>query len=706
MPLRELDLGVTYSKGRNSIAQEFYMPCLSNSVRYDRAVGFFSSAIYVIAWPSLKDFVKRGGRIRIICSPLLSRDDITAIDEGYSVRDDESLGTRFQEEIRRMLELPYLQKPTRVLASLVALEIVSFRIVAFKKEIDPARKRLFHDKVGIFHDDTGEIVVFRGSMNETWSGLSNDGNLEAIDVFLSWSSERDKQRVSQALDYFEDLWFDRYPDVVIREFPDLAKQELLRAADEENWPNLVDQINDELDIAKRLSADKSDNPRTLRPHQVNALLQWFEKGRRGIFEHATGSGKTYTALSAIRDAINRGDTPLIIVPSQILLDQWNTELTSTLDDLEPKILKCGGGSNRWKTQNLLHIWTRPTSDHRIVLTTVQTASSKEFIDSLFQGDHILLVADEVHTLGSPVRQQIFEVKSGPRLGLSATPRRAGDPEGTQVILDYFEGIVPPPYTLADAIGSGTLTPYMYYPQTLELTEDEQEEWNQITSEIIKLSGLAEQDPLNAAKVEGRINQLRIRRAKVLKSASQKIPIAVDLLKKQYQQGQRWIVYCDSLDQLHSMLSELRKQHLPATEYHYQMAGDRIQTLRHFDLVGGIVVAIKCLDEGVDIPSVSHAMILASSKNPREFIQRRGRVLRRSNNKFLAFIHDLLVVPFQRDDEDEIKGASIIRGELARAVEFGRSARNPSAVTELARIADRFGVDIDMDREEGLEDEED
>ena len=160
--------------------------------------------------------------------------------------------------------------------------------------------------------------------------------------------------------------------------------------------------------------------------------------------------------------------------------------------------------------------------------------------------------------------------------------------------------------------------------------------------------------------------------------------------------------------LHTNLEILKSKGIDALEYHSQMQGDKERTLRDFEINGGVVVSIRCLDEGVDIPSVTHALIMASSKNPREFIQRRGRVLRRFSGKHLAFIHDLLVLPGEGGvkEQDTPSGTAILEGELARAIEFGKMALNPGAITELQRIADRYTLDIGALIDEGFEDESD
>lgn len=706
--LASLPLKTDYRKGRDDIAQDFYLPCMRIADRYDRAVGFFNSALYVIAWPSLKEFVSRDAKMRLICSPVLAAQDIEAIDTGYSRRFEIENGEKLRDDIRYLLATPYLHKPATVLATLIALGVVDIRIAFMKRTV--RHGRLFHDKLGIFYDGFGNALAFKGSMNETWSGLSSDGNLESVDVFLSWEHSRESSRVSENVAYFNALWDNQYEHegVTVRKFPDIARSELVNAADAEGMPDLVDAICREMEAAAKFEAQQLPGAKTLRAHQSAALQSWEGQGRRGILEHATGSGKTFTAISAMRDAFGRGEIPLVLVPSELLLDQWHTELNENLADLRPQVLRCGGGNTKWRDNGLIGPWTRVSpGSPRIVLSTMQTAAMPEFMASMRQGNHIFLVADEVHRLGSPHHLRLLSLDTGARLGLSATPRRAGDPVGTEKTLQYFNGIVPPPFTLQDAIKSGALTPYFYHVHTVTLTADEQQEWDALTMRIRRLS--AQNAAAKGANPisEERLKQLLIERSRVLKQARGKASAAAAILSAQYRRGDRWIVYCDDLDQLGEVRGALAAAGLETTEYHSAMIGDKKETIRLLEANGGIVVSIRCLDEGIDIPSVTHALILASSKNPREYIQRRGRVLRRAEGKSAANIHDVLVLPshVETTEEGEDPRLNIVGGEITRSVEFGKSALNPAAITDLERIALRFSDDFKALVNTGYEDEE-
>ena len=206
-----------------------------------------------------------------------------------------------------------------------------------------------------------------------------------------------------------------------------------------------------------------------------------------------------------------------------------------------------------------------------------------------------------------------------------------------------------------------------------------------------------------------LERLLFQRARVVKQAEGKVALAVEVLRGEYKPGQRWIVYCDDSEQLAAVQAALEGVGLTAMPYHSAMQGDRDETLRWLGNLGGIVVAIKCLDEGVDIPSVTHALILASSKNPREFIQRRGRVLRTAPEKVLAHVHDAIVMPppsSHHGEDAEGKTDPITAGELARAIEFAAGADNPAATADLKRIAIDAGIEWETLTSSGVEDDDD
>jgi superfamily II DNA or RNA helicase len=696
--LSELALQTSYHKGRDSIAHDFYLPSMFRASEYDRAVAFFRSTVFIIAWPALKEFILKGGHIRVLCSQVLADEDVDALEKGFSARADAELSSRLKQEVHGLLSDDVLREPTRVLAALVAQGCIQFQIAVMKhSDLNTAKERIFHDKLGIFRDRQGNVVVFKGSMNETWSGLAGDGNLESVDVAASWMGQRDLERTTTEQAYFQDLWENNYPTVLVRPFPEVAKSELENSA-VENWEGSLDSL---------LSGDRDVNSppkRSLMSHQAAGLASWAANNRAGILEFATGSGKTFTAITAIRECLSRFQEPvLVVVPDQVLFQQWYKELTDPTNELSASILRAGAGHDLWRTN--LPLWTRPGSERRVVLATLQTASRSDFRQLLVGGEHLVLIADEVHRLGSPKHRQLMEETCfGARLGLSATPERAGDPEGTSAILTFFRRILEPRYTLWDAIRDEVLCRYFYRPHPVRLDEDEADEWKSISRQIFQLTFQGERG--RNPDAADRLKHLLIKRARVVKQARSKIALAAEVVQHYFERGQKWIVYCDDLSQLTSVCSALDQAGIETFPFHSQMTGDREETLKWFTRRGGVVVAIKCLDEGVDIPSVTHALILASSKNPREFIQRRGRVLRRAPNKALAYVHDAIVLP-PEDATQTVPSAPdpITAGELARAIEFAQYADNPAAAADLKEIAVQVGVDWRSLAPEGLEDDD-
>ncbi len=682
MPLSDLLLKTSYHKGEDNIADDFYLPCMSQAESYDRAVGYFRSTIFLLAWPSLRQFVQAGGRMRVLCSQVLSDVDVEALREGYAGRVNSEIGARLEAEIESMLAEDDLRSPTRVLAALVSLGVIEIKIaILSRNDLSTVKGRIFHDKLGIFTDSSGNTVTFKGSMNETWAGLSPDGNLESVDIAASWMGERDRERGANEVRYFDDLWNERYPGVDVRPFPQVALDKLqLNSA-----PDWEESLEIQL-LADRTRPAVDFKGRVLKSHQSAGLAAWHANDRRGILAFATGSGKTFTALTAIRDAIeHRSEPTLVIVPDKTLFSQWLGELRSGLKDLDVAILRAGAGNSRWREG--LALWTRPDERRRLVLATVQTASSADFLDRIAGGSHLFLVADEVHRLGAPKRRAILRSETfGARLGLSATPERAGDPEGTAALLAFFDRVLEPRYSLSDAVRDGVLCKYFYRPHPVELDHSELDDWQQLTTQINQL--WARRQTGDTSEItHNRLERLVFQRARIVKQAAAKVPLALRVITDNYERGQRWIVYCDDIDQLDRVMAVLQAADLTPMPYHSQMSGDREGTLRWLNTQGGVVVSIKCLDEGVDIPSVTHALILASSKNPREFIQRRGRVLRTAPGKTLAYIHDAIVLPGAAGPSGERETDRISMGEVARASRVRRTRRKPSGSNRTEACSD-------------------
>ncbi len=684
--LSALSLDTEYRTGDNNPVDMFYRPCLHASIDYSRAAGYFRSSVFLIVGPDLIEFAKRGGKTRLVCSPALSHEDAEGIGRGYDLR--EAIAESIGAEIDRLLADETTHYRTRVLATLIAVGSLDIR-VAYRGAGDG----IYHEKLGVFRDAAGNRASFLGSANETWKAWHERGNHESIEVFCDWLGGSDASRVSKHAEYFERLWNGFAPGVEVIEFPEAARRKIISAA--------FDDLEDADMEALAEGTDKPSKGRSALPHQSAAIAAWKAAGMRGVFEHATGSGKTFTALLAVREHVSSGKPALIAVPSRLLLEQWADEIRTEVPGAA--LLLAGAGHNKWKKPGRLAAMTDSSDDlgERIVLATMQTAASDDFLSAIRSGEHLLVIADEVHQSGSPFNSRLYFLASGPRLGLSATPIRYGDPEGTRSMFGYFGDVIPPPITLADAIKAGRLVEYEYTPHPVRLTADEADEWKKLTLKIRWEMGASKNGDGSPAPLSDKAKMLLIRRSRIAKKAANKIALAADVLDH-FEEGDRWLVYCEDQAHLEAVIDALRGKGLSPLRYHTDMDGDKDAALAHFRTFGGIMVSIRCLDEGVDIPAVDHALILASSQNPRQFIQRRGRVLRQAPWKHMAAIHDAIVVPVSLEDEPE--QTSLLKSEFVRAIEFAKSAINRDAGAELRHLAAHLGFDPDETSEVGIEED--
>jgi superfamily II DNA or RNA helicase len=685
--LAALHLDIEYRTGENDLVSDFYEPCLSAARWYDRAVGYFRSSIFIVIGESLIDFARRGGRLRLVCSPELTEEDYTALSTGYKNRET-IVGEALSNEIDSLLRNVDTREQTIALATMVSVGAMDIRIA-----LRPAHLGLFHEKLGIFTDDYGNAVSFKGSSNETWNAWHDFGNHESFEVFRSWIGTTEAQRIDRHKSYFERLWVGDVKNVDTTPFPKVAFERLRKEA----RPSLEDIV---------LKRQVERKGRQLFQHQNLAIENWKAQNKRGILQHATGSGKTITALAAMREHLGNDGCVIVLVPSVLLLTQWVKEIEAEIDEVT--ILTAGGGNNLWKKLGRLESFSSSYSGlgRRVIVATLQTARKVDFRNRLYVGDHLMLVCDEVHRAGSSDHARVLDIDSGPRLGLSATPIRYGDPEGTARIMAYFNGVIPPPFTLEDAIKAGRLVPYEYHPYTVSLTEEENKRWEELTKIIRREYALLHRRQGRPIETSERLKTLLIKRARIAKKAAAKVDLAEEILKHEYTEGEHWLVYCEDTEQLESIRARLTSLGLPVNEYHTGMQGAPEETLRWFDNFGGVLISIRCLDEGVDIPQTSHALILASSQNPREFIQRRGRVLRVAPDKpekRVAIIYDAIIVPTHV--EDEVNQISITKSEIARALEFAKGAINRAAGAELMELAIHIGIDIKELEDVGVEDEE-
>lgn len=685
--LIDLDLSAHYRTGEADPARLFYEPCLSVAYRYLRAAGYFRSSVFSVVGLAMLKFARRGGSMRLVCSPSITEEDARALQAGYKARD-----AILDASVTQDLDLLFEQnvETAEVLAILIKAGSLDIRFA-----IPDAGQGIYHEKLGLFTDRNGSRVSFIGSANETWNAWHPSGNHEAVEVFRDWAEGSERERVSKHQEHLERLWQGQARGLNVLSFPEAQRLRLINFAGERD---VHSQLAIEREQANGSNAEAATRP--LLPHQRIAVESWEQAGRSGIFQHATGSGKTVTALEVIRRHVATGKSALVLVPSRLLLQQWQKEIARELPGAV--VLLAGAGHARWKTAGRLRSHTGDLAQiPRVTIATMATAASEQFLSSISDGAHLLLVADEVHQIGSTWNSRAMQIRSGGTLGLSATPVRYGDPDGTGNLIRRFGPILEPVVTLLDAISAGRLVEYEYHPHPLYLSDTEAAEWKKQSERIRLEVARGPRDEAGQTRLTERAKMLLIQRSRIAKKAAAKPGLAAGIVSQSYRDGQKWLVYCEDADQLKTTLLRLREAGVEALEYHSQMTGDREAAMRWFAEFGGVLVSIKCLDEGVDIPDVTHAVILASSQNPRQFIQRRGRVLRRARGKNLAVIHDAIVVPLEGEEEEQ---TGLLRSELARALEFANSALNADSGAELREIALRAGMDLAGTSDSGIEDD--
>ncbi len=439
----------------------------------------------------------------------------------------------------------------------------------------------------------------------------------------------------------------------------------------------------------------------LRSYQQQAIDNWFQNQGRGTLKMATGSGKTITALAIAHQLYQQiGLQVLIIIcPFRHLVTQWGRECEKF--QLQP-ILACES-IHKWQSKFSYQLARIHTGQQQFltIVTTNETLISPGFQSQLkYLPDRTLIIGDEVHNLGAKKREASLPRNVGLRLALSATPERHYDEIGTQNIRDYFGEILQPEFTLKDAIDQGALVHYLYYPILVELTPAESDRYLQLTRAISRKLLYNSQNRATSQEFDTPdLTPLLMQRARLVGAAANKLTALKTLMQDRLDTSHT-LFYCgdgssDSTQQLTAVT------HLLGTELGYRVntytaatsLPDREQLREQFEsgVLQGLV-AIRCLDEGIDIPAIKHAVILASSTNPRQFIQRRGRILRPDLGKVRATLYDMVVLPPELDRQTLEIERSLLKKELLRLIEFADLADNAAeARTQLLALQKRYGL---------------
>ena len=727
MGLKDHKIKSEYRSLIDNVVQDFYIPLLREAVTYKRAVGFFSSTALVEISKGIAEMASEGGRIQLVASPYLSDEDIEAIKLGYENR-DVIIEKALLEQIKEEPSDYYSMERLNLLASLIADGIMDIQIAYTE---DKNGLGMYHEKMGIIEDSLGDKIAFSGSNNESMTAMSI--NYETMDVFRSWGDPSEIERVRLKENAFYSIWNDTEPNIKVVKFPNVTYEFIERYR--RKAPNFD---IDDLQFRKRMLLYSSlidsanydgapfgariPNDIELRPYQKDAITAWVGENYRGIFDMATGTGKTLTGLGAIAKLSEDLEDVLaviIVCPYQHLVDQWVEDIVRF--NIKPIIGYSSSPQKDWKKRLAKAVRDQKLRREKSFFCFVCTNAT--FANPYVQDEiskiqsPVLLVVDEAHNFGAPSYAKLLDDRFTYRLALSATLERHRDDEGTALLYDFF-GRKCIEYDLERAIDENKLTKYKYYPVPVYLTEDELQEYEQKSYEMSKclIKGKDGKYKLNR---HGEI--LAMERARIVAGASNKLDALREKIQP-YKRDNNILVYCGATNVIdeksdYSSTDEADIRQIEAVtrilgnECHMEVAkftsqenmetrtiikeqfqrGDRLQA----------IVAIKCLDEGVNIPGIRTAFILASTTNPKEYIQRRGRVLRKADNKPFAEIYDFVTLPRELDSvsaltaEQAQRDLSLVRNELTRIREFGRLSMNSMEANSLIwDIKEAYHIDED------------
>lgn len=713
MSLKDHLIKSEYRSLIDDMVRDFYIPCLENAVSYRRAVGFFSSSSLVEVSQGIAKMAQNGGKIRIVASPYLSDEDIEAIKTGYENRKEV-----IEQALLRQLHEPvnyYASERMNMLANLVADGILDIRIAY---TMDRSGMGMYHEKMGIIEDDEGNVIAFSGSNNESATAMSI--NYETMDVFRNWGDSSEKERVQLKCNAFHSIWNNNEPNIEVMEFENITKaliEKYRRKStnfniDKEEYPDGV-SAEGERSIDKTTIAPRIPEGFELRDYQVEAIDKWEEQDFKGIFDMATGTGKTYTGLGAAARLSKRLEDRLaliIVCPYQHLVEQWVEDIV--LFGMKPIIGYSSSIQRNWKKNLESAIRDQKLKVRKrefFCFVTTNATFSSEFVQnqlSKIRSD-ILLMVDEAHNFGADNLRRLLLPNYKYRLALSATLDRHGDPEGTEALYRYFGGKCIE-YSLEKAIGEGKLTPYKYYPVIVSLSDIELQEYDNLTTQIAKC---LTKDKRGKTVLSEKGKRLALQRSRLVAGASGKIQ-ALEKYIMPYIEDKHILVYCgattvfdgnqenmqidnDEIRQIDLVTDLLgNKLHMKVSQFTSKENVEERNILKREFADGSnlqALIAIKCLDEGVNIPKIKTAFILASTNNPKEYIQRRGRVLRLAEGKDYAEIYDFITLPRKLDEvtgitEEQMKRElTLVKNELCRAEEFARIALN--SVTASAILDD-------------------
>ncbi len=699
-----------YRSGSDHEPVEFFFEAFLESNKLELLLGYFSSSAIRVLSLGFASFIANGGVATIIINQYLSAKDKKILQHGVkSKEEDFDFNISNIQKIKSSLEDNGIH-----FFECLAWLIASKRLII--QSIKPSEGfGISHYKSGIFSDGKDK-VKFKGSCNFTYSGLIE--NLEELDVKPSWGFKNETFVAYSS--YFKDILNGKIDDIelvdtnsiieVIESFGSKDLDELLE--DEKrlikfnkskkgygSLKNVMIKAEEKIhfyQISPRFPFESEP-----RDYQKEAFDNWVGNNYQGIFAMATGTGKTITALNCVLNDFLKNDTykAVILVPTNVLVQQWEEE-ANKFNFRE--VIKVSSKYKGWQSE-LDRILTQINfgiDSSFIIISTYATFTKQKFQDYFKRlPSSTLFIADEAHNIGSPgVTKILKNIHLGKKVGLSATPKRIYDPEGSSKMEDFFHDKEPYTYSFSmeKAIDEGILCQYYYYPKLVSLTEDELDEYVAITERLVKFFNFSK----NKLEKNSIVEKLLLERKRIIHKAKNKLQIFKEILfeiEKKHKKLDYTLVYAPEgyfsddnyITDGYSDLSEenriidfysntIRTESPETTIAQYVSdSQDKEFVLDQFSNGKlNVLLSMKCLDEGVDIPRTEKAIFCSSTGNPRQFIQRRGRILRKHPDKRFAYVYDMVVIP--RIDFNSKKyqlERKMVQKELERVVHFGYMALN-------------------------------
>ncbi|MCL4481649.1 MAG: DEAD/DEAH box helicase family protein [Bacteroidetes bacterium] len=714
--LKDKDFKYRYSTGRKDLPFDFFELALSNSINFDMGLGYFSSASFNILSVGIAHFISNGGNMRLYINQYLTEEDYKLLQNKEIVDFEDYILQSFFALKKALSQRD--EHFFKCLSYLVQTNRIEIKIVI------PKDGGLAHEKFGIFTDKNNDKVAFTGSLNLTAAALVK--NIETIECTCSWKSEDSRERIKLSEQDFSEIWDGKNNNVlvfpakkfcqeIVKTYPTVDSNELLIQEKEiiKKLSNKTTIVSESLPSYQTIKEPHFPDqyPDGARQYQIQAYEAWLKNGKRGIFAMATGTGKTITSLNcALLEYKNDGVYQLLIlVPTIALVEQWIDEIA--LFDFK-NVITVSSENPRWR-QQIVKLEDKVTRGKRVsfvIVSTYQSFTNKDFQQILpYLPEEMIIIADEAHNIGSESVRAIFRLLHlRRRIALSATPSRIYDEDGTAELESFFND--KPPYvysfSMSQAIEEGRLMEYCYYPKMVKLNDDEMQEYAAITEQLMRLFDNSSGEFSDSQKAK----KLLMLRKRILHKADDKMRVFKEIIKEI---GSEKLKYCfvyvpegnkvfdsdeallysktdiDSDQEIYEesimkKMLDLTKEISPNTTCN-TYTGKNNKTERKAILQGfesgqiNVLFAMKCLDEGVDVPRAEYGIFASSTGNPRQFIQRRGRLLRKHKEKTFAHIYDMVVVPNYQSPyyskEFWQMERSLVKGELTRVAYFANLATN-------------------------------